>query len=521
MRFRTISKVLVAAVLAGGGCGGRQLDTTDTVVSPPAPARPEGWTRVSILKLLDKHAPVPADARGVYVRTPHCTNCIEVVRGPELYGACTDSPCAVPMATDPFADRLLYLTAAGHVQVVPWSALAPVVDALVAERGPAARDDADIAVLRMLRDGARLARTDAWVEITGDGAFRIADGFPPELRMPYEQAVVAHDPSQPVPAGVPLSIVQVESTEGGEVAPDAGKAAIAVAWAALEERGRQGGFLWVAYRPLARGALVTFGGGGGCMPSATASFVVEDGAASLVDEMELGFPDECRPRGRRPEGLASRATDANDAHARWYAEAMHMEAASVPAFERLAAELAALGAPARLVRGARAAARDEVRHARAMMLLGARVGARPTDVVVSPLGRRSLEAIAIENAVEGCVNEGFAALLCEYQAQTATDPALAHAMTAIASDEQSHADLAFAISAWLDTQLAPSQRAAVDDAVTRALATLPDLAARDAHRFSVTASTLGLPSPTSAHALASRYATWFRDSSTRGPRPSA
>jgi hypothetical protein len=149
------------------------------------------------------------------------------------------------------------------------------------------------------------------------------------------------------------------------------------------------------------------------------------------------------------------------------------------------------------------------------------VGARPTDVVVSPLGRRSLEAIAIENAVEGCVNEGFAALLCEYQAQTATDPALAHAMTAIASDEQSHADLAFAISAWLDTQLAPSQRAAVDDAVTRALATLPDLAARDAHRFSVTASTLGLPSPTSAHALASRYATWFRDSSTRGPRPSA
>ncbi|HUQ08010.1 MAG TPA: ferritin-like domain-containing protein [Kofleriaceae bacterium] len=527
MRFRTISKMLVAAVLAGGACGGRQVDTSNTIVTPPpAPARTEGWTRVSVLKLLDRHAPVPGDARGVYVRTPHCTNCIEVVRGPELYGACTDSPCAVPMATDPFADRLLYLTAGGHVQVVPWSALAPVVDRLVAERGAAASDDAEIAILRLLRDGGKLARTDAWVELTANGAFRIADGFPAELRVPPEQPVAEFVAAEPVSPGVALSLQQMmghvmpADEASGPPPPEGPLAAIALALAALREHPGGASYVWVMFRPLARGALVTFGGGGGCSTAGTATFVVDDGAASLVDQMDLGFPDECRPRGRRPEGLASRVGDASDAHARWYAESMHMEAASVPAFERLAAELAALGAPARLVRASRAAARDEVRHAAIMARLGARVGARPTSVVVAPIPPRTLEQIAIENAVEGCVNEGFAALLCEYQAQTATNAALADAMTSIARDEQAHAHLAFAVAAWLDRQLCASQRAAVEAAVTAALAALPALAAREAERFASNAAPLGLPSPTAARALATHYIGWMT-AAARRPRPSA
>ncbi len=498
MRFRNVSKMLVAAALAtgagagAGACGARQTDATDTVVTPPVVPRPEGWTHVSILALLDRHAPVPADARGVYVRTPHCTNCIEIVRGPELYGACTETPCAVPMAKDPYADRLLYLTAEGRVQVVPWSALAPVVERLVTERGAAASDDPEIAVLRMLRDGGKLARTDAWVELTADGAFRIADGFPPELRLPVD-----HGGMQYPPYGEPV--------DGSTEDP-----AIARAAAALEERGERVGYQWVVVRPLARGKLVTFGAGGGCAPGGTASVVVDDNGAALVDRTDTGFPDECRPRGRRPEGLASRPDAHADDVARWYAEAMHMEAASVPAFERLAAELAALGAPARLVRAARAAARDEVRHAAQMTRMGARVGASPTEVVVAARSPRSLEQIAIENAVEGCVNEGFAALLCEHQARTASDPAVARAMTSIARDEQTHAGLAFAIATWLDTQLSPAARAAVARAVDAALAALPALAAAEATRYASAAAPLGLPSPSVARAVAVSYTTWLR-----------
>lgn len=512
MRFRTVSRMLVAAVLAGGaattgGCGARQKDTEVVTPPPPAPARPEGWTRVSILKLLDQYAPVPADARGVYVRTPHCTNCIEIVRGPEMYGACADSPCAAPLAQDPYAERLLYLTADGHLQVVPWPALAPVVEKLIAERGAGASDDPEIAILRMLRDGGKLARTDAWVELTANGTFRVSDGFPAELRVPPAQPMGAYDPSQPLPNGVAVPMHMVQH-------PD-----VALAMAKMEEQQGQGGFMWVMYRPLARGALVTFGSGGGCSTSGTMSFVVEDGAAALVDQMEMGFPDECRPRGRRPEGLASRVAEHDDAAARWYAESMHLEAASVPAFKRLAAELAALGAPARLVRAARAAARDEVRHAATMTRLGVRIGAAHTDVVVTPVAERTIEQIAIENAVEGCVHEGFAAVLCDYQARAAGDPALAPAMADIARDEQTHAGLAFAIAAWLATQLSSDARFAVDSAVDRALVALPALAAAEAARYANAAALLGLPSLDDARALADGYVTWMR--TARGPRPEA
>jgi hypothetical protein len=489
MRFRTVSKMLVAAVLAGSGCGARQHDAKDTYVETPpaAPVRPEGWTRVNVPALMAKYAPVPSDALGVYVRTPYCTNCIEIGRGPELYGACKDSPCAVPISNaDPYADRLLYLTADGHVQVVPWPALAPVVEKLIADRGAAARDDAEIAVLRTLRDGAKLARADAWVEITADGKFRIVDGFPAELRL--------------------------DSTFGGEQIEAATQTdpAIAAAAAVMQEKLRGGAYTWVVKRTLARGELVTFGSGGGCTATGTASFVVDDGVASMVDQMDTGFPDECRPRGRRPEGLASRGGTELEGAARWYAEATHMEAASVPAFERLAAELAALGAPARLVRAARAAARDEVRHATVMARLGARSGATTTDVLVDAVPARSLDAVAIENAVEGCVNEGFAAVLCEHQARTASDAALRDAMTAIARDEQAHAGLAFTIADWLDTCVLNETRFAIASSVDDALRALPDLAEREAVRFAAHAAELGLPTPDGARALAHGYAAWVR-----------
>lgn len=500
MRFRTMSKLLVAAVLAGG-CGARPTHTDTQVVTPPAPVRPEGWTRVSIPALLAKHAPVPADARGVYIRTPHCTNCLEIVRGPVFHDACTDrETCAVPMnATDPYADRLVYVTADGQTKTVPWSALAPAVDALVAEHGAAGRDDPELAVLRTLRDGARLARTDAWVEITADGAFRIVDGFPAELRLDATQGIGAHPPGQPVPAGVALPI---EAASRG----DADIAAASKSVAAYTG----GGYQWVMKRPLARGVLVTFGSGGGCTSTGTISFVVEDGGAAQVDHVDMGIPDACHPRGRRPEGLASRVDERLGGIARWYAEATHMEAASVPAFERLAVELAMLGAPARLVRAARAAARDEVRHATVMARFGARAGATTIEVVVDAVPARRLDVIALENAVEGCVHEGFAAVLCEHQSRTAGDIALGAAMSAIASDEQAHAGLAFAIADWLGTVSTDDLRATIARAVDRALCELPARAAREALRFADVAAELGLPSPADARALAHGYAAWVR-----------
>ena len=88
-----------------------------------------------------------------------------------------------------------------------------------------------------------------------------------------------------------------------------------------------------------------------------------------------------------------------------------LEAASVPAFERLSAELALHGAPSALVARALEARDDERRHAALVVALARRYGAERGAVRRSALPLRSLRAVAEENGVEGCVHETFAALL--------------------------------------------------------------------------------------------------------------
>jgi hypothetical protein len=116
----------------------------------------------------------------------------------------------------------------------------------------------------------------------------------------------------------------------------------------------------------------------------------------------------------------------------FFAASAEAEAASIDGFEILAAELSAHGAPRRLLRACRKAASDERRHASVMTGIAATHGARPrpTPVVRGPV--RSLEAVALENAVVGCVVETFAALVAQWQAEHATDGAIAETMKSIA-----------------------------------------------------------------------------------------
>jgi len=154
--------------------------------------------------------------------------------------------------------------------------------------------------------------------------------------------------------------------------------------------------------------------------------------------------------GRRPEGLrfaGPASTDPDEIGAQLAAMA-ELEAASVPAFERLARELAMHGAPDDLVRRAQAAMRDEVRHATAMTALAARFGHVPRAVDAPQLPCRPLAAIARENAIEGCVREAYGALVVTYQAESAM-PELRTAFRAIARDERRHAALAEDVHAWI------------------------------------------------------------------------
>jgi hypothetical protein len=162
--------------------------------------------------------------------------------------------------------------------------------------------------------------------------------------------------------------------------------------------------------------------------------------------------------GRRPAELVRAGVRSWEAIGRWLADAAQLEAASVPAFEILAAELDAHEAPASLIARALASADDERRHARVMTSLARAHGARPGPVRVVVREPRELEAIARENAVEGLVREA-------YGARVAIDPA-------IAVDEQRHADLAADVHEWIRPRLVYAARRRVDEARDAARAQL-------------------------------------------------
>lgn len=146
----------------------------------------------------------------------------------------------------------------------------------------------------------------------------------------------------------------------------------------------------------------------------------------------------------------------------WLAREAAAEAGSVRAFLHLARELSAHGAPPALVVGARAAAQDEVQHARAVARAARTRGASPQPAHLHPLPLRTLWALAVENAVEGCVHETYAAARAAYMAAHSEDPELRALFATLAADEAHHAELAAAVHDWARSQLPASEAQALD-----------------------------------------------------------
>ena len=211
----------------------------------------------------------------------------------------------------------------------------------------------------------------------------------------------------------------------------------------------------------------------------------------------------CQPdcTGRRPEGLRAGSPSADAPLAAHFAEMARLEAASVPAFRRMARELARFGAPRRFVRAAERAAREEPTHARVARALGRRFRAPFISFAVDVERPRSLEAFAIENAVEGCVRETFGALVATWQARNACDPQIRARMKRIAREETTHAALAWSTHAWVHARLDHEGRLRVDRARAEALAALvADVEAREPPLE--LARLAGIPPRTVASALA-------------------
>jgi hypothetical protein len=184
---------------------------------------------------------------------------------------------------------------------------------------------------------------------------------------------------------------------------------------------------------------------------------------------------------------------------RYLCAAARLEADSVHAFRRLRRELAEHGAPARLRHAALRAQRDEVRHARDTGELARGYGVAPRMPRVPERPVRSLEAIAVENAVEGCVRETYGALVAMFQSRAAQDPTVARHMRRIADDEIRHAALSWQVARWAAGRLGPQALARVESARRAAADELFAEVARQPP--AVLVETVGLPDAHTARRL--------------------
>ena len=94
------------------------------------------------------------------------------------------------------------------------------------------------------------------------------------------------------------------------------------------------------------------------------------------------------------------------------------------------------------------------------------------EVDLPPFQPRSLEAMCLENAVEGCVRETFGALVTGWQARTAGDAEVRRALGPISRDELRHAELAWAVDDWAAGRLTPVERERIRQARREALSVL-------------------------------------------------
>lgn len=203
--------------------------------------------------------------------------------------------------------------------------------------------------------------------------------------------------------------------------------------------------------------------------------------------------------GRRPCGLLPASFGDCDEIGEYFARMAHLEAASVAAFRRLERELAFHGAPRSLSRAARRATREEIRHARMTRALAERNSGTYVPPRIAATEPRSLEAMAIENVVEGCVRETFGALMATWQAANAVDPTVKRAMQTIARDETRHAALAWRVAAWLEPRLEEGSRRRLSAAQREAVRELG--AELDTSPSPRLAAVAGIPSAMAARAM--------------------
>ncbi|NVB37274.1 ferritin-like domain-containing protein [Pseudenhygromyxa sp. WMMC2535] len=222
-------------------------------------------------------------------------------------------------------------------------------------------------------------------------------------------------------------------------------------------------------------------------------------------------------KGRRPLGhVEGGDPDCVDALGESLAAMAYLEAASIHAFEELAAQLESWDAPDELIARCRAAAEDERNHARWIHALAELRGARVPTPTTTPRAQPTLVEVATHNAVEGCVHESFSALLTASFARQAQHRALRRVFARLAADELRHGQLAWDLHEWLREQLDEDERAHVDAAQRDAIAKLRERGSA----LACVPEPLGPPAPSIAETMTQVFADALLEAAELAPRRS-
>lgn len=191
----------------------------------------------------------------------------------------------------------------------------------------------------------------------------------------------------------------------------------------------------------------------------------------------------CPVPGRMPEGCNIELAETQTAQAlgNYFANMVAMETAAITAFDYLVRELTAYQAPQALIDLALAAIQEETEHAQMAGLLAQAYTTEPSPLALQDFQLRSLYEIALENAVEGCINETFAAACGWWQAERAEFASFRTVIAHISEEETRHAALSWAIHAWAMPQLTELQRAQIQQAQIEALTSLEASFQQEAH----------------------------------------
>ena len=152
---------------------------------------------------------------------------------------------------------------------------------------------------------------------------------------------------------------------------------------------------------------------------------------------------------RAPDELRGQLAD------RWR-ENGRTEHASVAAFARLALDLMALGAPARLLEDANRDSLDEIRHADLCFSLARALDGKSESPARFPAVRGSrtafrsfaLARLAVDSLIDGALHEGLSARVLARLAKRCEDPAARSVVLELARDEGRHAAHGWDVVEW-------------------------------------------------------------------------